>query len=71
MRGAGGLEADAVLAGVGGAEGELARVGAFGVDDAVVVVEDFVDGDGDGEVGVGVESTVLGFEGTIVACSCN
>ena len=70
MRGAGGLEADAVLAGVGGAEGEFARVGAFGVDDAVVVVEDFVDGDGDGEVGVCVESTVLGFEGAVVACSC-
>ena len=68
VRGAGGLEADAVLAGVGGAEGEFARVGAFGVDDAVVVVEDFVDGDGDGEVGVRVEGTVLGFEGAVVAC---
>ena len=71
MRGAGGLEADAVLAGVGGAEGEFARVGAFGVDNAVVIVEDFVDGDGDGEVGVCVENTVLGFEGAVMACSCN
>ena len=71
VRGAGGLEADAVLAGIGGAEGKFARVGAFGVDDAVVVVEDFVDGDGDGEVGVCVESTILGFEGAVVTCSCN
>lgn len=71
MRGASGLEADAVLAGVGGAEGKFARVGAFGVDDAVVVVEDFVDGDGDGEFGVRVESTVLGFEGAVVTFSCN
>ena len=71
MRGAGGLEADAVLAGVGGAEGEFARVGAFGVDNAVVVVEDFVDGDGDGEVGVCVENTVLGFEGAVMACPRN
>ena len=71
MRGASGLEADAVLAGVGGAEGEFARVGAFGVDDAVVVVKDFVDGDGDGEVGVCVEGPVLGLEGAVVACSCD
>lgn len=67
-RGASRREADAVLAGVGGAEGEFARVGAFGVDDAVVVVEDFVDGDGDGEIGVCVEGAVLGLEGAVVAC---
>ena len=42
-------------------------MGAFGVDDAVVIVEDFVDGDGDGEIGVCVESAVLGLEGTVVA----
>jgi len=49
---AGGREADTVVAGVGGAEGEFAGVAAFGVDDAVVGVEDFVDGYGYGEVGV-------------------
>ena len=68
---AGGQEADAVLARVGGAEGEFARVGAFGVDDAVVVVEDFVYGDGDAEVGVrGEGGVVLGFEGAVVAFFC-
>ena len=56
---AGGQEADGVLARVGGAEGEFARVGASGVDDAVVVVEDFVYGDGDGEVGVRGEGVVV------------
>ena len=56
-----------MLTGVGGTEGELARVGAFGVDDAVVVIEDFVDGDGDGKVRVCVEGAVLGFEGAVVA----
>lgn len=66
-RGASRREADTVLAGVGGAEGEFARVRAFGVDDAVVVVEDFVDGDGDGEIGVLVEGAVLGLEGAVVA----
>ena len=66
--GAGGRKTDTVLARVGGAECEFARVGAFGVDDAVVVVEDFVDGDGDGEVRVGGEGAVLGFEGAVVAC---
>lgn len=58
--GVGGREADAVVAGVGGAEGEFAGVGAFGVDDAVVVVEDFVDGYEDAEVGVGGEGGGLG-----------
>ena len=66
-RGARGREADAVLARVGGAEGEFARVGALGVDDAVVVVEDFVYGHGNGEVGVRGEGVVLGFEGAVVA----
>lgn len=65
--GAGGREADAVLARVGGAECEFPRVGPFGVDDAVVVIEDFVDGDGDGEVRVRGEGAVLGLEGAVVA----
>ena len=73
--GVGGREADAVVAGVGGAEGEFAGVGAFGVDDAVVVVEDFVDGYEDAEVrvggegiglGVGVEGRVVAWEGGLV-----
>ena len=66
-RGAGGREADAVLARVGGAKREFAGVGPFGADDAVVVVEDFVDGDGDGEVRVRGEGAVLGFQGAVVA----
>ena len=66
-RGAGGREADPVLASVGGTEGEFAHVGASGVDDAVVAVEDFVDGDGDGEVRVRGEGVVLGFEGAVMA----
>ena len=67
--GVGGREADAVVAGVGGAEGELARMGSFGVDNAVVVVEDFVDGYEDAEVGVGSEGGGLGMglEGGVVA----
>ena len=67
--GVGGREADAVVAGVGGAEGEFAGVRAFGVDDAVVVVEDFVDGYEDAEVGVGGEGIGLGIglEGGVVA----
>ena len=66
-RSTGRREADTVLACVGGAEGKFPRVGAFGVDDAVVVVEDFVDGDGDGEVRVCGEGIVLGLEGAVVA----
>ena len=65
--GAGGREADAVLARVGSTECEFPRVGPLGVDDAVVVVEDFVDGDGDGEVRVRGEGAVLGLEGAVVA----
>ena len=49
-----------MLAGVGGAEGEFAGVGAFGVDDAVVIVKDFVNGDGDGEIRVCGKGIVLG-----------
>lgn len=65
----GGREADAVVAGVGGAEGEFAGMRAFGVDDAVVVVEDFVDGYEDAEVRVGCEGVGLGMglEGGVVA----
>ena len=58
-----------MVAGVGGAEGEFAGVRAFGVDDAVVVVEDFVDSYEDAEVGVGGEGIGLGMglEGGVVA----
>ena len=56
-----------MLTGIGGAESELAGVRTFGVDDAVVVVEDFVDGYGDGEVWVCAEDVVLGFEGAVMA----
>ena len=68
LRSTGGREADAVLAGIAGAESKLAGVRASGVDDAVVVVEDFIDGHGDGEVGVCGEDVVLGFEGAVVTC---
>lgn len=67
LRGSGWCEADAVLASVGGAESEFTRVGALGVDDAVVVVEDFIDGYGNGEVGVCRKDVVLGFEGAVMA----
>lgn len=49
----GGREADAVVAGVSGAECEFPCVRAFGVDNAVVVVKDFVNGYQDAKVGVG------------------
>ena len=42
-----------MVAGVGGAECKFSCVRAFGVDDGVVFVEDFVDGYEDAEVGVG------------------
>ena len=45
-----GREADFVLAAVGGAEGEAAARGAALRDDAVVVVEGFVDADEDTDV---------------------
>ena len=57
-----------MLAGVGGTEGEFAGVGALGVDDAVVVVEDFIDGYGDGEVWVRGKDVVLVLEGAVVTC---
>lgn len=66
LRATGGHEADTVLPGIGSAESKLAGVRAFGVDDAVVVVEDFVDGYRDGEVRVCGEKVVLGFEGAVV-----
>lgn len=68
LRGAAGREADAVLAGVSGTEGEFACVGALGVDDTVVVVEDFIDGYGDGEVWVRSKDVVLVLEGAVVTC---
>lgn len=40
------MEADAVIARVGRAESELAGVRAFGVHDAVVIVKNFLDGNG-------------------------
>jgi len=59
-----------VVAGVGGAEGEAAGAGAALRNDAVVVVEGLVDGDGDAEVwvrakGVGGGVVLVGF---VVAC---
>ena len=42
---------------------------AFGVDDTVVVVEDFVHGHGDGKVRIRGKDVVLGFEGAVVAYS--
>ncbi len=58
-------EADTVVAGVGGAEGELAGVRALSIDNPVVVVEDFIDGYGNGhiwvwDVGVALLGVVLG-----------
>lgn len=66
-------EADAVVAGVGGAESEFSGLGALGVDDAVVIVENFVDCNGYGhlrilDVGIGL-GVVL--EGGVVTCDCN
>jgi len=65
----GGREADSVVAGVGRTEGEFAGVRAFGVDNPVVAVEDFVDGYGYGEIGVGGVGGGLGviLEGRVVA----
>lgn len=65
-----GREADAVIAGVGGGEGEFAGRGAARVDHAVVVVEGFVDCHGDGEGWVGFVHGRLGgvLQGGIVAC---
>ena len=64
-----GREADAVVAGVGGGEGEFAGRGAAGIDDAVGIVEGFVDSDGDGEGRVGFVEGGLGgvLEGCVVA----
>jgi len=63
-------EADLVVAGVGGAEGEAAGAGAALRNDAVVVVEGLVDGDGDAEVGVRAEGVGGGvvLVGFVVAC---
>ena len=58
-----------MVASVGGTEGKFTGVRAFGVDDAVVVVEDFVDGYRYGEVGVCGVGGGLGvlLEGGVVA----
>ncbi len=65
-----GSEADTVITRVGGREGEFPGGGAAGVDDAVVVVEGLIDGDGDGEIGVGFVDGSLGgvLKGGIMAC---
>ena len=64
-----GLETDLVVTGVGGDEGELA--GGFTAlgDDAVVVVEDFIDEDEDFKGGVERVAVLLGVEllGFVVA----
>lgn len=59
-----------MVSSVGGAESELASVGALGIDDAVIVVKDFVDGYGYGHIGVGYIGVVLlsaVLEGGVVA----
>ncbi len=59
-----------MVAGVSGAEGEAAGAGAALRNDAVVVVEGLVDGDGDAEVGVRAEGVGGGvvLVGFVVAC---
>lgn len=47
-----GCEADAVVAGVRGTECEFSRLRAARIDDTVVVVEDFIHGNGDAHVRV-------------------
>ena len=63
-----------MVAGVGGGEGEFAGRSTAGVDDAVVIVECFIDGDGDGEgrvvfvkgrLGGVLEGCIMAFWGTI------
>lgn len=58
-----------MVTGVGGTEGEAAATRALLGDDAVVVVEDFVDGYGYAEIGVGGEGVDVGVElfGFVVA----
>ena len=67
LRAASGHEADTVFTSIGCAESEFAGVRAFGIDDTVVVVEDFVDGHGDGKVRIRGKDIVLGLEGAVVA----
>ena len=67
LRATSGHEADTVFTGIGCAESEFAGVRAFGVDDTVVIVEDFVDGYGDGKIRIRCKDVVLGFEGAVVA----
>ena len=67
LRATSGHEADTVFTGIRCAESKFAGVRAFGVDDTVVVVEDFVDGYGDGKVRICGKDVVLGFEGAVVA----
>ena len=64
-----GRETDTMVAGVSSGEGEFAGRGAAGVDDALVVVEGFFDGDGDGEGGIGFVKGGLGgvLEGCVMA----
>ena len=67
LRATSGHEADTMFTGIGCAESKFAGVRAFGVDHTMVVVEDFVDGYGDGKVRIRSEDVVLGFEGAVVA----
>ena len=67
LRATSGHEADTVFTGIGCAESKFAGVRAFGVDDTVIVVKDFVDGHGDGKVRIRGKDIVLGFEGAVVA----
>lgn len=55
-----GREANPVFARVCGTEGEAAFGCATGVDNAMVVVEDFVDSDGHAEGGGGLEGGKIG-----------
>lgn len=67
-----GRHTDPVLARVGGREGEAAATGAPLGDDAVVVVEGFLDGYKDADVGLGLVGfgVVVPDFGVVVACSC-
>ena len=68
LRATSGHEADTVFTGIRCAESEFTGVRTLGVDDTVIVVEDFVHGYGDGKVRIRGKDVVLGFEGAVVAC---
>lgn len=68
--GDGGQEAYFVFSRVGGAESEFAGSSSLGADDAVVVVEDLIDGYLNFDVGIDRERLCVGVElfGFVVAC---